>query len=78
MAEKISPFSNSTDFMMWKSNNCDICKKDYDVENEIVHCDIEEAISIASVSDGEIDNDIADRANLPDVNNKCKEFDRIL
>ncbi len=77
MIAKIIPFSNATEFMIWRGNNCSLCKKDYDFENQILHCDIEEAISTARFLGGEIDIDIAERANLPDVNNKCKEFESL-
>lgn len=48
-------FPNGTSFMIWNDRNCDRCVKRYDEEkhsNGRSECDIENAISIASATDG--------------------------
>lgn len=67
---KVHPFSNGTEFMIWRSQNCDVCLKDcpYDEETESFGesvCEIEKAISLAAIGDGMIDRGLADSACLP-------------
>lgn len=48
-------FPNGTSYMVWSERNCDRCVKRYDESrhnNGRSDCDIENAISIASASDG--------------------------
>ena len=74
------PFSNGTEFMIFREMNCWKCKKDYD-ERTMKHgintlCDIEQALSEASVGDGTISDYIAKRAGLDkDWDGKCLEFE---
>lgn len=78
--EKIHPFSNGTEFMMWRDVNCSVCAKDCPFDDETGYgeplCDIETALAFAAVDDGMVNKDIADRANLPFVGTieKCSEF----
>jgi len=55
MIERFALFPNGTSFMMWNDRNCDRCVKRYD-ENKHVQgrskCDIENAIALASATDG--------------------------
>jgi hypothetical protein len=54
-AERFALFPNGTSFMMWLDRNCDQCVKCYD-ENKHKggrsDCDIENAIALASATDG--------------------------
>lgn len=48
-------FPNGTSFMMWNERNCDRCVKRYDESkhrNGRSECDIENAIALASATDG--------------------------
>jgi len=77
------PFSNGTEFMNFREINCWKCKKDYDErimkQGINILCDIEQALSEASVGDGTISDDIAKRVGLDvdykDWDGKCLEFE---
>jgi len=80
---KVKPFSNGTEFMIFREMNCYKCKKDY---NELTMpsgfnhlCDIEQALSRAYVGDGLITVDIAKRMGLGNGykawDGKCPEID---
>lgn len=76
---RVTAFSNGTDFADWRHVNCDQCVKDCPNDGNGNFgdplCDIEEAISFGSISDGKIDKGLADRANLPsDGRSVCSEF----
>lgn len=62
----MTTFSNGTEYMMWRERNCDRCKKDVEIKGNdyITHCDIEEAISLGAVTDGEVPDDIYKRMGL--------------
>lgn len=50
-------FPNGTSFMFWRERNCDRCVKDYDEQKHtggMSNCDLENAISLASATDGTI------------------------
>lgn len=53
------PFSNGTQFMGWKWNNCARCTRGYDNNNW--HCDIEYALDLAYVTTGYVPDEIANR-----------------
>jgi len=60
----LTPFYCGTQYMDWRYNNCDRCKKDYDWEKypnngKNNKCKAEEALSLASISSGKISNKIA-------------------
>ena len=67
--------------MWWREINCDQCRKDCPHDGNGNYgdplCDIEEAISMASIDDGKIDKTLADRAKLPFLKTieKCPEFE---
>ena len=63
----IKPFSNGTEYMDWRDNNCSRCKKDCEVVGDtyITHCDIEEAISLGTIT-GQVPDKIYERMGLPD------------
>ena len=65
---KKRPFSNGTEFMIFREMNCYKCKKDYDgrtmTDGENPLCDIEQALSFASVTDGMVEEDIYNRMGL--------------
>jgi hypothetical protein len=75
---RTQPFSNGTEFMIWRERNCDRCKKDMEIiaGEYISHCDIEDALSFASVTDGMISNEIAERMGNP-MDFKCPEIELI-
>jgi len=82
MSDRITPFSNGTEFMVWRDYNCDRCAKDCPHDGNGNYgeplCDIEVAIAYASVDDGQIDKTIADRAGLPVRGGEicqCPEFE---
>lgn len=75
--EMVSPFSSGTSYMIWRSSNCDNCAKDWDpnsLDPNAKPCDIEEAISLASVSEGVILKQIWKRAG--EGKTKCPEFSK--
>lgn len=48
--QRITPFSNGTEAMMWHGRNCDQCAKQWDPNNpNIDGCEIEAAISGGSI-----------------------------
>lgn len=52
---RFAVFPNGTSHMIWMERNCDRCVKRYDEAKHtkgVSECDIENAISIASVLDG--------------------------
>ena len=65
---RIQPFGNGEEYLYWRLKNCDQCKKDVELIDDeyITHCDIEEAITWGSVTDGKIGMDIYERMGLPD------------
>jgi hypothetical protein len=87
---RFSIFPNGTSHMIWTDRNCDRCMKRFDPEkhpNGRSDCDIENAISLASASDGTLLHDgftppnkadaIARRLNWGGQNyleNDCPEF----
>ncbi len=80
MTKEITPFSNGTEFMWWTDRNCDHCQR-YENEStkiEDAGCPLIFSIELASVTDGKITLDIAQRIGL-DSNNRlstfCKEFE---
>lgn len=54
---RFAVFPNGTSFMMWNERNCDVCVKRYDASKHLSgfsDCDIENAIAIASATDGRL------------------------
>lgn len=49
-------FANGTEFMVWDERNCAVCKKGYTDE-----CELQDAIDLAALTDGEVPKDIAER-----------------
>ncbi len=75
----MEPFSNGTEFGFWYERNCQRCANFVHWEDPLYsdkHCDIEEAIALASVTDGEIDEAIAARAGVDNdkLTDRCKEY----
>lgn len=64
---RMSPFSNGSEFISWKAENCDDCVKRYDDESRKWRCDLEYAIDAACVGDGTITTEIADRIGRNDL-----------
>ncbi len=56
---KIRPFSNGSDFTNWMTNNCDECKisTSFRDSSDFI-CHIDEALTIAYLDDGKIDENI--------------------
>lgn len=56
-APSYSLFPNGTSFMCWNDRNCDRCLKRYEEARHVngrSECDIENAIAIASATDGSL------------------------
>lgn len=52
---RFSVFPNGTSFMLWNERNCDVCVKRFDETKHTKgrsECDIENAIALASATDG--------------------------
>lgn len=81
--EKVKPFSNGTEYLDWTFGNCERCAKSVLVTDpsgtELPTCEIEYAIMEASISDGEISAEIAERmgqtANPMAYTWPCGEFE---
>ena len=82
-------FSNGAEYRVWDDMNCCRCRKGWielDKDNQPVkpgrygthlECELQEAISSASIDDGTVSREIADRTGY--VANRlwrCKEFER--
>lgn len=64
------PFSCGTQYGDWTAANCLRCKKSFDSGVSEESCDLEEALFIAYIGDGEIDEQIAGRLQ-PEKNRYC-------
>lgn len=65
--ERVRPFSCGTQYADWQESNCERCAKgvDWDAPFPDSKCDLERALSRASVGDGTISADVARRIALP-------------
>lgn len=61
MSDKITPFSNGTQFGDWVDENCWKCQKDFDEERDAYRCDIQKALDAAYVGDGTISRETAEK-----------------
>jgi len=71
----MQPFSNGTEFMMFNEHYCCRCRK-YDPDADMQSsqgCEIEKALALASVTDGEITADMF--AQMGGRRGECKEFE---
>lgn len=81
MSDRAYPFSNGSQYMDWKSSNCEAnegCHKRYDEKAQDWRCDIERAIDNAYMDDGTIDREMAVRMGMPGDSNyvwPCPERD---
>jgi hypothetical protein len=64
----IEPFANAVQYVRWNENNCCHCKK-----YEKKPCEIDDALLIASATDGQVAEEIFDR--MGGESGKCKEMD---
>lgn len=64
MRERCRPFDTGTQFADWKARNCARCKKRY--RDEQWHCDIEDNLDYACLTNGLIDVKIAKRMGYQD------------
>ncbi len=71
MSEKVSPFSNGSQYMDWQGCNCERCVKSvsvWDVGGDATPtCEIELALMEAEISDGEVTQEIAQRMGYEGV-----------
>ena len=76
MNETRSAFSNGTQYADWLDSNCLRCKK-YDYANPEQSCEIDNAISMAAMSDGQVPLEIFDRMGAKSGNYiwMCPEVD---
>jgi hypothetical protein len=78
---RVTVFSNGSEFESWRNINCDQCVKDCPHDGNGNYgdalCDIEDALAFASIDDGKIEKELADRANLPFYADSihCSEFE---
>jgi len=56
---KIRPFSFGAQYADWIRYNCDRCQRGYDYKNRRYKCKLQEALDIAYISDGYIDEEVA-------------------
>lgn len=86
--KRVIPFTNGSDFMYWRSFNCDICKKGkIRTANKEECCPMEYELSLACVGDGtipikdakRIGGEITNKGELYFVSFglRCLEFDRV-
>ena len=71
-------FPNGTSHMVWCERNCDVCVKRYDEEKHSKgrsECDIENAIAIASATDGTLLHDGMTPMNKADAIAKRLNWD---
>jgi hypothetical protein len=78
--DKITPFSNGTEFMVWRDENCDRCKKaNLEAVERDKTCPMEYDTSFASVTDGLIPKESAERIGYKTEPyfhlTKCKELE---
>ena len=79
MKEKIRPFSKGSDFMFWSLDNCHKCEKaNFETDDRTKTCPMEYDLAFASVTDGLIPKESAERIGLktePYIHlTDCKEF----
>lgn len=68
------PFSNSLDYEMWSSHNCDGCTKGfYGSGRQDLTCEIETALNTACFEGGIVSKDIYDRMHS-DLLGRCSEY----
>ena len=73
----MSPFSNGTDFMIWKFDNCDRCALGYSDAESRWPCTIEHAMDVAYIGNGDLPVSVAERIGRQDggrLNERCAEF----
>lgn len=60
--QKVMPFSNGTDFMLWEGRNCELCNiSACNNDSNNFKCHIDEALTIAYLDDGMISKTISDK-----------------
>lgn len=60
------PFSSGTQYASWTFANCEHCKHGYLNNDEQFVCEIEKAINLALIGDGNVTDKIADRMGYRD------------
>lgn len=60
MAERVSVFSNGSQYADWQSRNCDRCTK-YNPEKYDGQCDLDLALGMSYIDDGLLEQPIAER-----------------
>lgn len=77
---KVTIFSNGTEFMLWQDYNCCQCAKSVEVTDpdgtQLPTCPIEYALILASIGDGLIEPEIKNRMNYKFLtgSHRCGEF----
>ena len=75
------PFHNGSQFADWRILNCDSCKRSVDNKKSGGSCDIEEALDVACLTDGNVSNEIGVRMGATDpiaYTWKCPEYEGIV
>ncbi len=72
------PFSNGLEYSLWLDKCCGVCKKNVELVDgkHIAHCDIEEELAWASVTNGMIPDKVHERMGEP-LEFACKEIEVI-
>lgn len=59
--DRVTPFSNGSQFMDWEANNCLRCTKRWDEGIHTFYCDLDAELTIAAVDDGTLRAETARR-----------------
>lgn len=85
MLKKVRPFKKGSQFMFWYEINCGECSKaNPETDNRSKTCPMEYDLALASVTDGVIPIDSAERIGIDEKYDtqvslclKCKEFQQL-
>lgn len=75
-SRKYRPFSNGTEFMDWKDNNCDDCARGHYDEDNGYRCATQAAIDFASCTDGMVTREHAEVIGTPTPDGFIRRFPR--
>lgn len=79
--DRVRPFFCGTQYADWVTRNCEECKRGFYQNGDKLVCEVEEAITIAAISDGYVTPEIAQRMGYDDslvltwLTWQCAEFE---